>query len=238
MGYFDKIILWIGKHPYLSIAGMLTIFIGGGMALGQLYKSKDSDAPVAIDKDTPAANASAAAAPQVTETPYSYDAHAGNPDPSIPFINGSRDKEWEDVVNWHMEQFKKFSIYDVDEFQKYIVFRPGKNSDNIIDFTKDKRRIVYINDFIWMSIESLKKQKNNNATEWNFYRTTAHFIGHDKFNKEDDGCDDSKCIEMPAIEYDTDAFIRAGRIQPEYREKAINQEWELWKKQHNYVEKQ
>lgn len=49
MGYVDNLIVWIGKHPYLSAAGLIVTFLGGGMALGQLYKSKDSDRTADID---------------------------------------------------------------------------------------------------------------------------------------------------------------------------------------------
>jgi hypothetical protein len=55
MGYVDRLIGWAGMHPYLSAAGLLITFLGGGMALGQLYKSKDSDgtaAAITIDSHT------------------------------------------------------------------------------------------------------------------------------------------------------------------------------------------
>ncbi len=185
----------------------------------------------------PAANASAVATPQATETPYSYDARASNPDPSIPFINGSGDKEWEEALNWNMEQFKKFSAYDVDEFQKYLVFRAGKNpTPGIMQHTKDKREIFYTDDFSWTSGDAIKKMRDANRVAWGFFSTAAHETGHKK-DKTVCAPTDSRCIEIPAIEYETDAIIRVGIFRSEDREKMINSGWQQWKKQHNYVDK-
>lgn len=48
MGYVDKLIGWARRHPYLSAAGLITILLGGGLALGQLYKSRNSDGTAAV----------------------------------------------------------------------------------------------------------------------------------------------------------------------------------------------
>ncbi len=54
MGYVDRLISWAGRHPYLSAAGIIITLTGVGMAVGQLYKSKDSEngASAVIAADT------------------------------------------------------------------------------------------------------------------------------------------------------------------------------------------
>lgn len=80
MGYVDRLIGWAGRHPYLSAVCLLVIFLGGGIAVGQLYKSKDSDgttasAAITIDSlaPTPAPTVVANASAKETAVPDYYD---------------------------------------------------------------------------------------------------------------------------------------------------------------------
>jgi hypothetical protein len=94
MGYVDRLIGWAGRHPYLSVAGLIITFLGGGMALGQLYKSKDSNgtaavsvifadspthtlAPTPAPTFTPAANATVKATPALPQNYFDKDLGKG-----------------------------------------------------------------------------------------------------------------------------------------------------------------
>lgn len=74
MGYVDNLIVWIGKHPYMSAAGLILTFLGGAAAYGQLYKNKDSEK-----------NAATAV--------IAADSLAPTPAPTVTPVNGSAVKE-------------------------------------------------------------------------------------------------------------------------------------------------
>jgi hypothetical protein len=228
----------LGDDVYKGIIKKAAAFVGGGGALTDLNagNTPNSTKITAKSSQNPAFTFTYEPTNESENvTPYIYNAKEGRPDPAIPFIDSGGDKELEDLLKWHLEEFRKASPYDVEEFEKYLVFKAGK-SPYYIDYTKDVRRIIYIDD---LRKESLKEARAKHHTaHWGFYRTWAHELGHYKLNRKDDGCGptNSTCIEIPALGYDTDAWIRAGRLPLEDREKEINNEWEIWKKQHQYIE--
>ena len=105
MGYVDRLIGWAGRHPYLSAAGLLTIFLGGGMALGQLYKSKDSDgtaATAAITADAPTPTV-AAANGNAVEMAYEFT-------PGIEIIGSDTYKEYIEAQLEELDKTPNFRI--------------------------------------------------------------------------------------------------------------------------------
>ncbi len=168
-------------------------------------------------------------ASEVKAAPYQYDARIGNPDPTIPFIDIPEDKELADALQKQIDAYMEKSPKYAGEIPKYIVFRGGKDSTpRDMDFTKDKRQIIYIGDKGPALVDYIK----GNQTYWGLYYLVNHEIGHKKFNKKDDGCNESKCIEMPAITYDVDAFIDAGLLNASERQNRIDMEWKQWKREH------
>jgi hypothetical protein len=121
MGFVDKLIGWAGKHPYLSAAGLLITFLGVGMALGQLYKSKDSDGTAAVSvisadfptqtlAPTPAPTVAAANA-TVTPAPERYQLNYDG-----ILIKG--DKQFINDSVMTLEFGKKYSPHDYEFIKK------------------------------------------------------------------------------------------------------------------------
>lgn len=183
---------------------------------------------------------------KVNNTPsYAYNAKEGNPDPSIKFIDGEGDTEFEEILNWHMADLRMRSAYDVEEFEKYLVFRPGKDpTPRDVDFTKDGREIFYVDNYPALyeilSKKALKRDMENGRPARALYDIAAHEKGHRKtadFVRSNCASGDSKCVEISAITEQVDANIRAYFTRETDREEHIKNTWEGWKVQHNYTEK-
>ncbi len=124
-GYVDKFLLWAGKHPVLTAGGLLAIFFGGGAALGQLYKSKDSEKTAAI----PAAAIITADSPQppLSATPTVNESavkeHQFSPD--IEF-HGS--EVYKQKMQKALEEIKRVDPKEYDEVMLYLeVVRSGSD---------------------------------------------------------------------------------------------------------------
>ncbi len=116
MGYVDNLIAWAGKHPYLSAAGVIITLVGGGMALGQLYKSKDSEgtaASAAITIDSPTL--------------------APPPAPTVA-TNGSAVKEQK--FDYYDEEFKIGIMIEGSPTDK-------KNVSNLLEYFKERTPDFY-----------------------------------------------------------------------------------------------
>lgn len=197
MGYVDKLIGWIGRHPYLSALGLIGLFAGG-----VAYASSDT-VKKTVDKNYEKGSkfvkekyASLGAAPAVvvpavnksavpTATPYQFK-------PGIEIFGSD---EYKQKIQSALDEIKRINITEYNEVMLYIdslYQNPlkagesyGKGGDylpenelipsNIIHIkehikqTLEPLRIYYENKSGWyMELDAVKKQVDWEAEAYNY----------------------------------------------------------------------